>query len=404
MSECLNNDNSAKKTKKSLKLVRFVFFIIFIFIVSGASLIIIDRYLFPYLATVKWIGKYKFFQKATEKVVMVNKTEQVTVSEDQTVSRYTNKSAASVVEIVSQKKDAKNFSKIGLDENSYKVGSGLIVTADGLVVTYKEAIIEDQAKYKVFTDDGLSYEGRLISIDPFTNLAFIKLDGVENLSAASFIAPEDIRVGAKIIVIGKGGNNSQDVFKSGLISLLAQDYSIGGPVPSSEKLQGVFFSDIYLQERGGKDLIGGIVTDFNGDVIGLLGAEKTSEGWQYFIIPVNHIKYLADKFIEQGSVARGKLGLYYLSLTKELAYLGVGSDHGALVYSPSLQQGLAVISGSSAEKAGIRIMDVIMSVNGDEVNPGQNLALLVSKYKSGDEITFKLLRDGKEMEAKAVLQ
>jgi serine protease Do len=404
MSEYLNNDNSTKKTKKSLKLVRFVFFIVFIFIVSGMSLIIIDRYLFPYLATVKWIGKYKFFQKATENVVMVNKTEQVTISEEQTISRYTNKSAASVVEIVSQKKDTKNISKAGLDENSYKIGSGLIVTADGLVVTYREAILEDQAKYKVFTDNGSGYEGRLIAIDPFTNMAFIKLDGVENLSAASFIAPEDIKVGAKIIVVGKGGNNSQDVFKSGLISILAQDFSIGGPVPSSEKLQGVFFSDIYLQEKSGNDLIGGIATDFNGDVIGLVGAEKMSEGKQYFIIPVNHIKYLADKFIEQGSVARGKLGVYYLSLTKELAYLSSGNDHGALVYSPSLQPGLAVISGSSAEKAGIRIMDVIMSVNGEEVNPGQNLALLISRYKPGDEVNLKVLRDGKEMEVKAVLQ
>jgi serine protease Do len=404
MPEYSNNNNSEKRTKKSLRLVRFIFFVIFIFIVSGVSLVIIDRYIFPYLTTVKWIGEYKFFQKATESVVMVNKTEQVTVSEEQTVSRYTSKSAASVVEIVSQKKDAKNFSKAGLDENSYKTGSGLIVTADGLVVTYKEAIIEDQAKYKVFTENGPSYEGRLVAIDPFTNLAFIKLDGVENLSAASFIAPEDIKVGAKIIVVGKGGNNSQDVFKSGLISLLAQDYSVGGPLPLSEKLQGVFFSDINLQQRNDENMIGGIATDFNGDVIGLLGAEKINGGKQYFIVPVNHIKYLVDKFIEQGSVARGKLGLYYLSLTKELAYLGAGNDHGALVYSPSLQQGLAVISGSAAEKAGIRIMDVIMSVNGEEVNSGQNLALLISRYKSGDEVNFKVLRDGKEMEVKAVLQ
>lgn len=404
MSEYSNDNNSGKKAKKGLKLVRFVFFVIFIFIVSGISLIIIDRYIFPYLATVKWIGEYKFFQKATENVVMVNKTEQVTVSEEQTISRYTNKSAASVVEIISQKKDAKNFSKAALDESSYKIGSGLIVTADGLVITYKEAIIGDQAKYRVVTDSGSDYEGRLVAFDPFTNLAFIKLDGVENLSAASFIAPEDIKVGAKIIVVGKGGNNSQDVFKSGLISLLAQDYSVGGPIPSSEKLQGVFFSDIYLQEGGEKDLIGGIATDFNGDVIGILGAEKISDGKQYFIIPVNHIKYLVDKFIEQGSVARGKLGLYYLSLTKEMAYLGAGNDHGALVYSPSFQQGLAVISGSAAEKAGIKIMDVIMNVNGDEVNSGQNLALLVSKYKPGDEVNLKVLREGKEMEVKAVLQ
>ena len=98
------------------------------------------------------------------------------------------------------------------------------------------------------------------------------------------------------------------------------------------------------------------------------------------------------------------MGLYYLSLTRELAYLGAGKDRGALVFSPSLQQGLAVISGSPAEKAGIRIMDIILSVNGEEVNADQNLAFLISKYKPGNEVALKILRDGKEIETKAVLQ
>jgi S1-C subfamily serine protease len=384
--------------------MKLLFVVVFIFVVSGISLFIIDHYLFPYLTTVKWLGKYKFFQKATDNVVIVNKTEQVTVNEDQSISHYTNKSAASVVEIVSRKKDFRGFAKSGSDGISYRVGSGLIVTADGLVVTHKKAIIDNQAEYKVFIDDGSAYGGRLVAIDTFTDLVFIKLDGVENLSAASFIAPEDIKVGTKIVIAGKGGENFQSIFKSGLISVLAREYSLEGPLPSSEKLQGVFFSDANLQDPVGENMIGGAAVNFNGDVVGILGAQKNSGGNQYFIIPVNHVKYLVDKFIEQGGISRGELGLYYLSLTRELAYLGAGKDRGALVFSPSLQQGLAVISGSPAEKAGIRIMDIILSVNGEEVNADQNLAFLISKYKPGNEVALKILRDGKEIETKAVLQ
>ena len=121
------------------KIVRIVFFVMTIFILSGASLIIIDRYLFPYLATVKWIGKYDFFKKATENVVIVNKTEQVTVSEDQTISRYSNESASSVVEILSLRGESKNPGKTK-DTSLAKYGSGLVITADGLILTYKDAV------------------------------------------------------------------------------------------------------------------------------------------------------------------------------------------------------------------------------------------------------------------------
>ncbi len=400
-----NVDEKKHKSRKGLRIIRFIFFVLLVFLLSGVSLVIINHYLIPRLSTAKWLSKYKFLEQATENVVVVNKTEQVTVSEEQNVSRYSNKSASSVVEIISQKSASGTTASKKSNQNpETKFGSGLVATADGLIITYQEAILTDSAKYKIITSDGTVFEGRLVFTDSFTNLAFIKIDGAENLSTASFIAPEDIKTGAKIIAIGRGESNASIIYKSGLISQLEESYSLSGPVATSEKLQGVFFTDMTFNNLGDENMDGATVADYNGDVVGILGSQKTDQTRQYFVIPVNHIEHLIDEYLAGGAVKRGSLGVYYLSLDKENANInGNKYDHGALVYSPSLQQGLAVISGSAADKAGLKLSDVILSVNGEEVNPGQNLAFIVSKYKPGDEIDLTVARDGQEMGIKATL-
>jgi serine protease Do len=385
------------------KISRLVFFVLLVFFLSGASLIVIDRYIFPYLATVKWAGKYDFFKKATQDIVVVNKTEQVTVSEDQTISRYSNESASSVVEILSLREESENPGKMK-DANLVKYGSGLVITADGLILTHKEAILDGQSKYRIFTQKDKFFDAQLVSMDSFTNLVLLKIDGAPNLPVASFIASEDMKIGMKAVVIGRSGNNFQAIYKAGLVSQYDSDFSLAGALPLSEKLQGVYTADFDMNEEGDEKAVGGAVANYSGNVIGILGVRKISDQKQYFIISSDCIQELVNRYISAGSVKRGALGIYYLPLSSESAALFGGSDRGALVYSPSGQQGLAVISGSAAEKAGLKIMDVIMSVNGEEVNSENNLARLVSKHKPGEEISLKVMRDGKEMEVKVVLE
>lgn len=401
----MDNKVGKKRIRKNWvrKIVRLVFFVVLVFILSGASLIVVDRYLFPYLATVKWAGKYEFFKRATEDVVVVNKTEQVTVSEDQTISSYSNESASSVVEILSLKGESKNPGKMK-DASFVKYGSGLVITADGLVLTYKDAVLDGQAKYRVFVQKDKSFDARLVAVDSFTNLVLLKIDGIENLPVSSFIAPEDMKTGMKAVAIGRSGNNFQLIYKSGLVSQYDSDFSLAGALPLSEKLQGVYVADFDMSEEGDERVVGGAVANYGGNVIGILGARKISDQKQYFIIPSDCIQELVNQYISTGSVRRGSFGTYYVSLSSESAALFGSLDRGAFVYSPSGQQGLAVMAGSAAEKAGVKIQDVIMAVNGEEVNSQNNLARLVSKYKPGEEVSLKIIRDGKEMEMKVVLQ
>ncbi|MCX6762908.1 MAG: PDZ domain-containing protein [Candidatus Moranbacteria bacterium] len=380
-------------------MAKLIFFVVFIFIISGVSSVLVDKYFFPWIATSSALSKYKFFKKGMENVMVINKTEQVTVSENQDISGYIGKSSSSVVEITMSGKSSQ-------DQLGQSV-SGVVVSADGLVASYGDKFFGSKdAAYKIFIQDGKSFDAKVVLSDSFSNLVLLKIDGAENLPVAEFIAPEDIKVGIKTAVIGRSGFNAEISLGLGLASEWAKSYSIGGNLASSEKLQGVLFVDPSAAGNEWSDnMKGGAAVDYNGNVIGLVGGRKEISGSKFFIVPVNHLQYVIDQYLREGSVKRANLGVYYIALSRETAYLAENNfDRGALIFTPGGQQGLAVIVGSSADKAGIKVGDIILSVNGDEVNPDQNLAYLISKYHPGDEVTLKLVRDGKDMELKAVLQ
>lgn len=390
-----------KKSGKS-KTTRLVFFVALVFVISGVSSVVFDKFVFPWLATRDGFKEMAFFKQAMDNVTVINKTEQMTVIENQNISGYTQKAASSVVEIVSKQKASGNMTS-SIEQSS----SGVIVASDGLVTGYGEKFFAGKdSEYRVFLQDGKAYMARIAAADPFSNIVLLRLEGAENLPVAQFIAPEDIRTGMKTAVIGRSGFNAEISLRLGITSEFAKSYSLSGPLASSEKLQGVLFADFQgLENTESKTLPGGAVVDQNGNVVGILGERKRDAEEEYFIVPVNHLKYIIDRYLENGKIERASLGIYFASLSREIAYLaGNNFDRGARVYSPSGQQGLAVIAGSAADKAGIRIGDIILSVNGEEVNPDQNLAYLISKYKPGDSVELKIAREGKEMNVSADLQ
>ncbi len=390
-----------EKPKRNLKAVRFVFFILLVFLLSGAGVVIWDRYLFPYLRSHKYIGQLGIIKKGTENVVVINKTEQINVTEDQSISPFTGKAASSVVEILSKSEIGEGRSAAPME----KVGSGLVVTADGLIVTYKEAILSGNAQYKILSPQREPLEARLLTTDSFSNLAILKIDGISNLPVAEYIAPSDIKVGAKVVVIGRNGFDADATYQYCILSEHDADFSLGGPQASSEKLQGVYFLDADFGKYGIEELLGGPVVDYNGNVVGMLGSRKDGQENKYFVIPVDIIQSVEDLYIQSGNLSRGSLGVYYALLSKESPFfLGTDFESGAMVYTPSLQQGLAVLSGSAAQVAGLRLNDVILSINGEEISASQNLAYLISKYKPGEAVDLKISREGREMEAKAELK
>ena len=143
--------------------------------------------------------------------------------------------------------------------------------------------------------------------------------------------------------------------------------------------------------------VGGPVIGFNGEMVGIIGTLTINNSLQSFVIPANVVRDSLNHVIAGTLEKRPTLGAYYLSITKALALgRGLSRDRGALIYSRSGSTGLALIADSPAMKAGLLVNDIIISVNGTEVNLDNPLSELVARATLGDTLELVILRGSEE--------
>jgi len=383
-------------TKKAL-------FLIAIILISGFSGVIANRYIFPRLAMMKFFAKYDFIKKSTEAVTIINKTEQVYIKEDASVNKIVSQVIASVVNVtsyaVSEKIGTKTLSGVTIQPTT-KNGTGLVVTSDGLVVTYASVLIADNAKYKVTFDNGNVYDATLLEVDSYSNLAFLKIEA-SNLSVASFANSDEAKPGEKIIAVGNDSLTGVPFFSAGVLSSFNPYYNLSEKIiASSEKLEGIFEVDLEAQTH----YIGGPIVDYAGQIIGITGMVNRDSKENFFQIPSNKVKLVIDKEIKKELETNCALGIYYVPIAKTYASINnLPSEFGALIYSPSGQQGLAVIANSPAANAGLRINDIISAVAEDKIDAGKSLPDLLYKHKKGEEVELTVLRNSEELKIKVQL-
>lgn len=378
--------------------MRAVFFVILIFLIGIFSSIIFEGYLLPKISASPTLSKYGIFKKFSENITIVNKTEQVIISEENSVSKIASQASASAVTIISTPIDK---SKTGASRSlASKDGTGIILTSDGLIATYRSVIIEKEAAYKIALFNGSVFEAKLVGVDEFTNVAFLKID-TSNLSVISFANSEDLLPGKKLIAIGASPEKYRNRYSEGILSFVDKTFNISGKtLSSSEKLEGIFETDIAFP----KDYVGGMIIDYNGELAGITGSAVIDNQEKYFQIPSNVIKNSMELAIKNELNNRPYLGMYYLPLTQTYAIENnFDREQGAIIYSPSGKQGLAILSGSPAEKAGFKINDVIIAIDGREVNLDNPLSNLLNQHKKGDQIEFTILRDRQELKLPAQL-
>lgn len=381
--------NNFKKPKKIARGITIAFLVFFI---GGIGGVYFDQQVLPFIRTNKYLSRVNFLSRMAENVTIINKTEQVTIKEDDSVNEIASHASNAVVNIVSVSSQKDPISKI--TKNVNQSGTGVIITSDGLIVTYRASIIEKNATYQAFLFNGNYYEAKFLGVDEFSDLAFLKI-GAPNLTAISLADSADVRPGKKIVAIGNSFGEYQNRYESGLLSNINKTFNLGGKtIATSEKMEGVFEDDFNNQE----EYIGGPVIGYSGDMIGIVGMLKINNQDKYFQIPANTVKKSVDLALQNGFDSRPIFGAYYISITKEYAITNnLSRDRGALIYSQSGKQGLAMISGSPAEKSGLRINDIIVSVNSQDVNLDNPLSNLIAQYKKGDKIELKVDRGGEEI-------
>ena len=383
----MNND-----FKNSRKIAKGVAILFLIFFVGGIGSVYFNQKVLPFIRTNKYLSRINFLNRMAENVTVINNTQQVTIKEDDSINEIASQTSNAVVNIVSIATQKDPLTKLVKTVN--QSGTGIVVTSDGLIATYRGAIIEKDASYQAFLFNGNYYQATFVGIDEFSDLAFLKIDA-PNLTAVSLADSFDVHPGKKLVAIGNSFGEYQNRYESGLLSNVNKTFNLGGKtVATSEKLEGVFEDDFKNQ----KEYIGGPVIGYSGDMIGIIGMLTINDEDQYFEIPSNVVKSSMDLAINNNLSSRPFFGAYYISISKEYSIANkLDRDQGALIYSPSGKQGLAIISGSPAETAGIKINDIIIAVNDQAVTLDNPFSNLINQNKKGDLIELTVDRSGQEI-------
>lgn len=379
------------------KVLKTAAFIVIVFVVGGVGGVYFDQYVLPKIRSNRQLSRFWLFQKAAENVTIINKTEQIDVRGDDAVGEIASQASNTVVSIVSLgsvQPNASQASNKATKASPSLIGTGVVATSDGIVITYRSAILENAGGYKIFLYDGGSYDAQLLGVDSFTNLAYLKMQA-SNLTTIAFANSDDYNPGRKLIAIGGPQAQYQSRYASGLLSMKDTSFNLAGKaVALSEKYEGVFRTDFANQD----EYVGGPVIGYNGQLVGVVGSSVMDNKAEYFQIPANRVKESLDLAVRGELDSRPYFGAYYVSITQEYAAThDVKVDKGALIYTGSGKQGLAILAGSPAEKAGLKINDIITAVDGQSVDLDNPLSALINRHKKGETVQLTALRDGEEV-------
>lgn len=288
----------------------------------------------------------------------------------------------------------------GTEKKEVGGGSGFIISADGMIVTNKHVVEDEQAEYTVLTNDGKKYPARVLARDSLNDLAVLKIEE-KNLPVLKLGDSDKIEIGQTAIAIGNALGEFRNTVSAGIVSGLKRSVAAGGMASGTEQLQEVIQTDAAINPGNS----GGPLLNLAGEVIGVNTAMAQGAENIGFAIPINQIKKSIESVKKNGKISYPWLGVRYVLITEELKKknnLSVG--YGALVSRGEKQDDLAVVPGSPADKAGIVENDIILEVNGVKINQENTLAALVQKRQIGEEIDLKILHKGEEKTVKVKLE
>jgi S1-C subfamily serine protease len=266
------------------------------------------------------------------------------------------------------------------------IGSGFIVSADGLIVTNKHVVSDTGVSYKVVTKDGKEFDVKEISRDPTNDIAVIKIDA-HGLTPVKLGESGNLKVGQFVIAIGTALGEFRHTVTTGVISGLGRGITAGSSFEGFvERLDDVIQTDAAINPGNS----GGPLLNANGQVIAVNVAVAQGAQNIGFAIPINVVKNALDQFNKTGKFpTKAYLGVQYELVDKESAILN-SVPQGAYVKD--------VIADSPAEKAGVQVGDIITKLDGADVkSESGGLADLISKKKAGDTVKLDVWRDDKNI-------
>ena len=272
------------------------------------------------------------------------------------------------------------------EHKEQSLGSGVIVSEDGYIVTNNH-VIEKAQEIKVLLGDKRDFKATLIGADPKTDIAVIKIEA-RGLPALPWGDANTLKVGELVFAIGNPFGLNQTV-TMGVIS------AVGRANVGIADYEDFIQTDAAINPGNS----GGALLNARGELVGINTAIISRTGGYQgigFAVPSSMARQVIDSLVKYKKVVRGWLGVSIQEVTSELAEeFGVRNLKGALVSR--------VMKGSPADKAGIRQGDVILQYNGKEVEDTGHLRNIVSQTPIASKVKIKLLRQKKELEVEVVV-
>jgi serine protease Do len=277
------------------------------------------------------------------------------------------------------------------------IGSGFVVSSDGLVITNKHVVSDTEVSYKVIDSKGKEHDVQQISRDPSNDIAILKIDPSEgmgqSLQPLELGESTDLKVGQFVIAIGTALGEFRSTVTTGVISGLGRGITAGSVYEGYvEQLDDVIQTDAAINPGNS----GGPLLNSAGQAIGVNVAVAQGAENIGFAIPIDIVKDALKQFQSTGKFApKPYLGVEYQMISKSTAIMN-DVPEGAFVVN--------VIVDSPADMAGIQPDDIIVKFDGQEVKTETGgLADVISKKKPGDVVSVEIWRNGETLNLSASL-
>lgn len=265
--------------------------------------------------------------------------------------------------------------------------TGIIVSSDGLILTNKH-ILSRGNKFAVLVNDKDEYEAEMVVKSPVNDLALLKIEA-KNLRAASLGESKNLKLGQTVLAIGYAKGEFSKTVTRGVVSGLDRDFAASDNA-TMEHLTDLIQTDAMINNGSS----GGPLINIKGEVIGITTAMDTLGRGINFALPIHKAKLMILTYKKTGKFEPGWLGVYYILNDDEVKKLyGLPHNYGAYLTTDESGTYYGVLENSPAQKAGLKMDDLLLEVNGVKITEDNPLADLVQEHLAHQVITLKIYRN-----------
>ena len=296
----------------------------------------------------------------------------------------------SVVGVSVLQPDSKSLFDVNVAQK-WGIGTGIVLSENGYILTNQHLAKNKNSRVTVTLENGSTVQGKTIWVEKNLDLAIIKIES-KDLISANLGDSTDLKIGESVIAIGNPlGLEFQRSVTSGIISGLNRS------IIFEENGNNIFMEDVIQTDASiNSGNSGGPLINSKGEVIGINTVKITTAEGIGFALPINVIKPILNKLEANGNFEEGYLGIY--AHDKEVVpYISskIKLDRGIYVVS--------VDSSGPSGKAGIKVGDIILSIDGNEVNKMIDLREYIYTKGPNEKVTLKLARDNQELDVVVIL-